>query len=118
MNYCNRYSIHITLNLLYNPRRSARNQYVFEKYCINDVDSFRDAKHHHVKFLLIRFSCSDLVETKNQHFHDSENFKNLDFRADGAPSARKYKFFQHRKNYFLLKIIFPSLFFALKVLRM
>ena len=29
----------------------------------NDVGSLRDAKHHYLKFLLIRFSCSDLVET-------------------------------------------------------
>ena len=35
----------------------------FEKYFMNDVDSFRDKKHHYVNFLLIRFSCSDLVET-------------------------------------------------------
>ena len=35
----------------------------FENNVMNDVDSFRDAKHHYLKFQQNRFSCSVLVET-------------------------------------------------------
>ena len=34
-----------------------------ENDAMNDVASFRDAKHHYLKFLLIRFSCNVFVET-------------------------------------------------------
>ena len=35
----------------------------FENNVMNDVGSLRDAKHHYLKFLLIRFSYSVFIET-------------------------------------------------------
>ena len=35
----------------------------FENYVMNNVNSVRDAKHHYLKFRLIRFACSVCVET-------------------------------------------------------
>ena len=48
---------------------------------MNDVDSFKDVKHHYLKFQQNRFSCSVLVERIFKFFQNFENFKNLDFRA-------------------------------------
>ena len=83
----------------------------FGNNVMNDVCSFRDAKHHYLKFLLIRFSCSVVVETIFWLFHNFENLKYLDFRAGrrdylkqislmgGAPTAQKSRFFKFSKSW-------------------
>ena len=55
---------------------------------MNDVDSFKDVKHHYLKFQQNRFSCSVLVERIFKFFQNFENFKNLDFALYGATFAR------------------------------
>ena len=42
--------------------KSENFKFEFENNVMNDVDSFKDVKHHYVKFQQNRFSCSVLVE--------------------------------------------------------
>ena len=54
----------------------------FQNDAINDVDLVRDAKHHYLKFLLIRFSCKALVER-------------IFFAFSWFPTLQKFQFLRH-----------------------
>ena len=75
----------------------------FENYVIIDVNSVRDAKHHYLKFLLIRFSCKALVERIFNFFMIFNTSKISVFAPPGAPGGAKFELCQLGKKYFLLK---------------
>ena len=85
----------------------------FPNDAINDVDSDRDAKHHYLKFLLIRFSCKALVEIFFYYFMISNTSTIWVFapvtrenRFKTGEIRKNMNFVNMGKNYFLWKIIF------------